>query len=269
MLRAGGDSSPGIVTHTHVFSAFGDTIPGPTAQAGIVGAGGDVGQGDTANGCVAITARVAFERLDCLSAVSERNHLHGSLARRDRSAVLLKPAVALLIERQMAGGRIAAARGVAKECERSSGRVAARQCCFQGQPFQRLCCRRRVFNKSAAVPTAVLLFPLLRSSAPAPTAVLLLPSVLAKSAYQPNAAFAKPVVLLKRAWSPSAVLNGSTLPGSGVACTFGKSPMQRSVSVMRSGGVVLSRIRWTHKVLPFFFPAALILRLRVRKRRRT
>jgi len=70
-----------------------------------------------------------------------------------------------------------------------------------------------VLNKSAAAPTAVLLTPspvlwspMSKRSDPAPTAVLKAPSVLLKSDHQPNAEFAMPVVTFLRAFVPSAVL---------------------------------------------------------------
>ena len=57
------------------------------------------------------------------------------------------------------------ASGVAKERERSIGRVVVAGVVFKGSHSNSCVIAAVVFNKSAAVPTAVLSFPLLRSSA--------------------------------------------------------------------------------------------------------
>ena len=96
---------------------------------------------------------------------------------------------------------------VLQKGERSNGRVVVGGVVFKGSQSNGCVVGPVVFNKSAAMPTAVLLLPsVLRSRAAVPTAVFWEPVVLEASACQPNAAFAKPVVRLKRALCPSAVL---------------------------------------------------------------
>ena len=63
-----------------------------------------------------------------------------------------------------------------------------------------------VVNKSAAVPTAVLLSAVLSTSVPAPTPVLKLAAVSLKSEYQPSPVLPAPVVRFLRAFVPSAVV---------------------------------------------------------------
>ena len=60
--------------------------------------------------------------------------------------------------------------------------------------------------KSAAAPLAVLLFPVVTRSAPAPTAVLKLLVLLTLKERKPTAVFKPPVVRLNSAFCPSAVL---------------------------------------------------------------
>src|SRR6266536_1367398 len=78
----------------------------------------------------------------------------------------------------------------------------------------------------APVPAAVLEFPLLRSSDPAPTAVLKKPSVSCHCEYHPSPVLNPPVVRLLRALNPSLVLPPPRSPSA--ACIFGKSPKQAS-----------------------------------------
>src|SRR6266545_4025205 len=76
----------------------------------------------------------------------------------------------------------------------------------------------------APVPAAVLEFPLLRSSDPAPTAVLKKPSVSCHCENHPIPVLNPPVVRLLRALNPSLVLPPPRSPSA--ACALEKSPKQ-------------------------------------------
>src|SRR6266542_1595826 len=83
----------------------------------------------------------------------------------------------------------------------------------------------------APVPAAVLEFPLLRSSDPAPTAVLKKPSVSCHCENHPSPVLNPPLVRLLRALNPSLVLPPPRSPSA--ACICGKSPKQASTIGMR------------------------------------
>src|SRR4029077_16137119 len=124
--------------------------------------------------------------------------------------------------------------------------------------------------KSAPTPVAVFSSPLLSTSVPAPTAVLKLPVVRLMSENQPTAVLKPPVVRLKRAFCPSAVLPPGYAPSGArlTAVIVGKSPKQTNAT-RNSGVAFLNWINGFTGIFPFSFPALLILRLRVRKGRRT
>ena len=129
-----------------------------------------------------------------------------------------------------------------------------------------------VLLKSTAAPMAVLLFAVLNRSAPAPVAVLKLPSVLLQSEYQPTAVFADAGGEAKKGVLPFCRVE------PGIAAVRRRNNRLRSwqkpeagehASAMRSGRIVGFELnQWIHGS-SFLFPARLILRLRVRKRRRT